>query len=72
MSTEAIRQGCQTFEPDYTRTLRHGLMAVGRDLIGQAETFARSDRTVLDRDSSQRPVHGQQEGSAYNGYFEVT
>ena len=52
MSTEAIRQGSQTFEPDYTRTLRHRLMAVGRDLIGQAETFARFDRTVLDRDSS--------------------
>ena len=49
-----------------------GLMAVNRDLIGQAETFARSDRTVLDMDSSERPVHGQQEGSAYNGYFEVT
>ena len=46
-----------------------GLMAVNRDLIGQAETFDRADRTVLDMDSSESPVHGQQEGSAYNGHF---
>ena len=38
-------------------------------LIGQAETFDRSDRTVLDMDSSESPVHGQPEGSAYNGHF---
>jgi hypothetical protein len=47
-----------------------GLMAVNRDLIGQAETFDRSDRVVLDMDSSESPVHRQQEGSAYNGHFE--
>ena len=48
-----------------------GLMAVNRDLLGQAETWDRSDRTVLDMDSSESPVHGQQEGSAYNGHFET-
>ena len=48
-----------------------GLMAVNRDLIGQAETLDRSDRVVLDMDSSESPVHGQQEGSAYNGHFET-
>ena len=42
-----------------------GLMAVSRDLIGQAETSDRADRIVLDMDSSESPVHGQQEGSAY-------
>jgi hypothetical protein len=47
-----------------------GLMAVNRDVIGQAETFDRSDRIVLDMDSSESPVHGQQESSAYNGHFE--
>lgn len=47
-----------------------GLMAVNRDVIGRAETRDRSDRTVLDMDSSESPVHGQQEGSAYNGLFE--
>ena len=46
-----------------------GLMAVNRDLIGQAETCDRSDRVVLDMDSSESPVHGQQEWSAYNGHF---
>src|SRR6266436_4890196 len=45
-------------------------MAVNRDVIEQAETLDRSDRTVLDMDSSESPVHGQQEGSAYNGHFE--
>ena len=25
---------------------------------------------MLDMDSSESPVHGQQEGSAYNGHFE--
>jgi hypothetical protein len=47
-----------------------GLMAVNRDVIGQAETLDRSGRTVLDMDSSESPTHGQQEGSAYNGDFE--
>ena len=48
-----------------------GLMAVNRDLVGQAETFDHADRIVLDMDSSESPVHGQQEGSAYNGHFET-
>ena len=29
-----------------------------------------SHRVVLDMDSSESPVHGEQEGSAYNGHFE--
>ena len=45
-------------------------VAVNRDLIGQAETFGLADRIVLDMDSSERPVQGQQEGSADNGHFE--
>src|SRR5712691_10033433 len=47
-----------------------GLMAVNRDVLAQAERPDRSDRTVLDMDSSESPVHGQQEGSTYNGHFE--
>jgi hypothetical protein len=47
-----------------------GLMAVNRDVIGHAETWDRSNRPVLDLDSSESAVHGQQEGSAYNGHFE--
>jgi hypothetical protein len=41
-----------------------GLMAANRDVIGQAEAVDRTDRVVLDMDSSESPVHGQQEGSA--------
>ena len=48
-----------------------GLMAVNRDVIGQAETWDRSDRIVLDMDSSESLLHGQQEGGAYNGHFET-
>ena len=40
-------------------------------MIGQAETLDRSDRTVLDMDSSKSPVHGQQEDSACNGHLEL-
>src|SRR5579863_10283983 len=47
-----------------------GLMALNRETVGQAESFDNSDRVVLDMDSSESPVHGQQEGSAYNGHFE--
>src|ERR1700691_5187395 len=52
------------------RRTSSGLMAVNRDGIGKAETWDRSDGTVLDMDSSESPVRGQQEGSAYNGHFE--
>ena len=47
-----------------------GLMALNRDLIAQTECLNHADRVVLDMDSSESPVHGQQEGSAYNGHFE--
>jgi hypothetical protein len=47
-----------------------GLMAVNRELIGQAEAGDDSERVVLDMDSTESPVHGQQEGSAYNGHYE--
>ena len=46
------------------------LRAVNREVLAQAEMATRADRTVLDMDSSESPVHGVQEGSAYNGHFE--
>ena len=45
-------------------------MALNRELVGQAEAFDDAERVVLDLDSTESPVHGQQEGSAYNGHFE--
>ncbi|MDA1054424.1 MAG: IS1380 family transposase [Planctomycetota bacterium] len=47
-----------------------GLMAVNRELIAQAEVSDDCERVVLDMDSTESPVHGQQEGSAYNGHYE--
>ena len=43
---------------------------MNRELLAQAEATGHSDRVVLDMDSTESPIHGQQEGSAYNGYFE--
>ena len=43
---------------------------MNRELVAQAETQDDSERVVLDMDSTESPVHGQQEGSAYNGHFE--
>ena len=39
-------------------------------MLAQAEMATPDDRIVLDMDSSESPVHGAQEGSAYNGHFE--
>jgi hypothetical protein len=47
-----------------------GLMALNRETVGQADCLDSSDRVVLDMDSSESPVHGEQEGSGYNGHFE--
>ena len=47
-----------------------GLMAVNRELIAQAEAQVDSECVVLDMDSTESSVHGQQESSAYNGHFE--
>ena len=46
-----------------------GLMAVNRELIGQDETFTRSDCVVPDMDSCESPVHGPPDGRAHNGNF---
>ena len=39
-------------------------MAVNRELVAQAEAPNASDRVVPGMDSTESPVHGQQEGSA--------
>jgi hypothetical protein len=49
-----------------------GLAAINRELIARAETLVLSPRVVLDLDSTEIPVYGQQELSAYNGHFEST
>jgi hypothetical protein len=47
-----------------------GLAALNRELVGRAETIASPGRIVLDMDSTEIQVYGQQEQSAYNGHFE--
>jgi Transposase DDE domain group 1 len=49
-----------------------GLTALNRELIGKAEAIDLSRRVVLDMDSTELPVNGEQEQSAYNGHFEST
>src|SRR5712692_4270798 len=45
-------------------------MTLNRETLGQVDCLDSSDRVVLDMDSSESSVHGEQEGSAYNGHFE--
>ena len=49
-----------------------GLATINRELIAKAETLESPQRVVLDMDSTEIPVYGQQEHSAYNGHFEST
>jgi len=49
-----------------------GLAALNRELIAKAEAIGSTWRVVLDMDSTEVPVYGQQEQSAYNGHLEST
>jgi hypothetical protein len=49
-----------------------GLAAINRRLLARVEAMKSSRRVVLDIDSTEIPVYGQQEQSAYNGHFEAT
>jgi hypothetical protein len=49
-----------------------GLAALNRELIARAEAIDSPRRVVLDMDSTEIPVYGEQEQSAYNGHFEST
>ena len=40
--------------------------------VSKAVSLSRAKKVILDIDSSESPVHGNQEGSAYNGHFEST
>jgi hypothetical protein len=60
------------FETDVLAEERNyqGLTRLNTDLIHHAATRSPSPRVTLDIDSSESPVHGMQEQSAYNGHFE--
>jgi len=64
----------QSFETELLTQEKNltGLAVVNRELIAQVETVDSSQRVVMDMDSTEIPVYGQQEQSSYNGHFEST
>jgi len=70
----ALTSRLQSFETELMADEENvvGLAAINRELIGKAEAMDSPQRVVLDMDSTEIPVYGQQEGSAYNGHFEST
>ncbi|MGH9475697.1 MAG: IS1380 family transposase [Terriglobales bacterium] len=49
-----------------------GLARINRALVAKAEALDARCRVVMDMDSTEIPVYGEQEDSAYNGHFEST
>ena len=47
-----------------------GLDQMNYHWVERAMAHTQHRRVILDMDSSESPVHGQQEGAAYNGHFE--
>jgi hypothetical protein len=70
----ALTSRLQTFETEMLAEEENfaGLARLNRELIGKAEALDSPYRTVLDMDSTEIPVYGDQEQSAYNGHFEST
>jgi hypothetical protein len=70
----ALTSRLQTFETEMLAEEENfrSLARINRELIGKAEALGSPQRVVLDMDSTEIPVYGQQEQSAYNGHFEST
>jgi hypothetical protein len=70
----ALTSRLQSFETEILAEAENfaGLAAINRDLIARAEAIDSPQRVVLDMDSTEIPVYGRQEQSAYNGHFEST
>jgi Transposase DDE domain group 1 len=70
----ALTSRLQSFETEVLTQEQNlaGLAALNRELVGKAEAIELSRRVVLDMDSTEIPVYGEQEQSAYNGHFEST
>src|ERR1035437_2025107 len=64
----------QTFETEMLGEEENfaGLGRLNRALISKAEAMDSACRAVLDMDSTEIPVYGEQEQTAYNGHFEST
>jgi len=70
----ALTSRLQSFETEMLAAEENftGLARINRELIGRVEAMDSPQRVVLDMDSTEIPVYGQQEESAYNGHFEST
>ena len=70
----ALTSRLQSFETELLTQEENlaGLAEINRALIAKAETIDSSLWVVLDMDSTEIPVYGQQEHSTYNGHFEST
>src|SRR5450756_1560833 len=70
----ALTSRLQTFETEMLAEEGNfaGLARLNRELIGKAEAIHWQYRTVLDMDSTEIPVYGEQAQSVYNGHFEST
>ena len=70
----ALTSRLQSFETEVLAQDQNlgGLEVINRDLIARTESVDSRERVVLDMDSAEIPVYGQQEHSAYNGHFEST
>ncbi len=70
----ALTSRLQSFETEMLAAEENfaGLTRINRELIAKVEAIDSPQRMVLDMDSTEIPVYGQQENSAYNGHFEST
>jgi hypothetical protein len=70
----ALTSRLQSFETELLSREENvaGLAAINRGLLAKAEGLDSRQRVVLDMDSTEIPVHGEQEQSAYNKHFEST
>ena len=70
----ALTSRLQSFETELLAEPENlaGLRTINRELIAKAEAIDSPQRIVLDIDSTEIPVYGNQEQSAYNGHFEST
>ena len=70
----ALTSRLQSFETEVLTQEENlaGLAALNRELVARAAAIDWPRRIVLDMDSTEVVVYGQQEHSAYNGHFEST
>ncbi len=68
----ALTSTLHWFETDVLTEERNyqGLSRLNTDLLQHHASLPHTRRVTLDIDSSESPVHGAQEQSAYNGHFE--